>query len=407
LRYFKNKELTILYNVSDKTVRNWIAASQAGKLDLKLVKDKSRVYIADSTANNYLLEILADKGKKYRNSQIHKILKPRSEFYTLFNKTHVIDIANALDNHHQLPWDYSYFGPAAAYWNQYLNELYSAGKPNIITNTLETLDFAYNYLETYLARFKNVNVINVCVGNNVTVRQIAQRLNDAGKLRRLVALDISPAVLEIAEENARDWYNGSIHLEKHLFDIRKQSFAHILEDDTFNEDASQTVNLVFFIAGVLHTFQDSAQILTMIRNSLNKNDLLLTSIKRSTDTTHRFFDFNVKADQSILGERRRMLLSLLNIEESFYEPEQGHNHETNSAYIRIRLKVDITLNFEVSTFKKSVELRKGDVLTLWTAKRYTDLELLQLFNDVGMNSVLTTHSLDNQLLLHISKIDNH
>jgi hypothetical protein len=48
LKYFRNSELTRLYNVSDKAVRNWIASAQEGKAMLKLHSDGNKVFISDT-----------------------------------------------------------------------------------------------------------------------------------------------------------------------------------------------------------------------------------------------------------------------------------------------------------------------------------------------------------------------
>jgi hypothetical protein len=405
LKYFKNKELTTLYNVSDKTVRNWIAASQEGKLGLKLIEEKGRTYIADSVANNYLLEQMAVSGKKYRNSRNHKTIEPTAEFYRLFDSKQVIDIANSLDNYHELSWHYSYFGIAAPYWNQYLHELYDAGKPNLITNTIETLDLSVPYIDAIIADYKYVNVVNVCIGSNLTVKKVITRMQEQNKLKRFIAIDISPGILDAAEIDTNTWYEGSVKMEKHVLDIRSQNFNNILAEDSFGVDASQTINLVFFIAGPLHNFKDPRHVLRMLNNSIGKNDLLFTSVKRNTVETKRFFDFNIKSDRSMLGMRRKMLLDLLNIDKSFYEVEQSVDVEENVSFVRVRLRVSLSILFEKDKFKNTVELQKGDTLTLWRGWKYTDAELVELFSSTDFIPIQVIHSLDGQLTMQISKIN--
>jgi L-histidine N-alpha-methyltransferase len=402
LRHFTNKELTRLYGVSDKTIRNWIAASLSGDLDLKLIEHGKRSYIADSTANNYLLEKLAQRGRKYRNSTNHKVVQPSDEFKELFAPEHIIDIANTLDNHHELSWSHSYFGRAGVYWNQYLNELYDAGKPNMITNSIETLDLSQALIDAHIAKYKKVNIVNVAVGNNNVLRKLVANLHERKKLDRFIAIDISPTILDIAEKNCQEWFNGAIALEKHLLDIRHHTFYDVL-----SRTDADTTNLIFFTAGPLHNFKDPRHLLRNFHNSMSRHDLLFTAIKRNTNQTKRFFDFNIKSDGSLLGVRRKMLLDLLNIDEKFYEVEQVLLHDSisaNSGTIQVRLKVDLTINFETSEFKKTVELHKGETILLWFAKRYDDVSLIELFEDSGLSVVQVLHSLDRQLTMQISRM---
>ena len=65
MKYFKNTELAKLYNVSEKSVRNWIEATKKGKLQLQLYEGGSKAYIANTTKNTLMLEDLVEKGKKY------------------------------------------------------------------------------------------------------------------------------------------------------------------------------------------------------------------------------------------------------------------------------------------------------------------------------------------------------
>ena len=69
LKYFKNTELAKIYNVSEKSVRNWIQAARSGKLDLQLYEHNGRLAIANITKNTETIKKLAENGKKYKNSR--------------------------------------------------------------------------------------------------------------------------------------------------------------------------------------------------------------------------------------------------------------------------------------------------------------------------------------------------
>jgi uncharacterized SAM-dependent methyltransferase len=385
-------------------VRNWIAASGNGKLGLKLYEEDGKTYIADSVANNYLLTQLAATGKKYRNNRTHKILRPSQKFYDLYTPRQTIEIANLLDKYHELSWHYSYFGDAAQYWDKYLHELYDAGKGNLLTNTVETLRLNFAYIDAIIESYEYVNVVNICIGNNLAVREVLDHIQKSGKLKRFIMADISPDVLDVSERNIKKWFKGTLAAEKHLIDIRHDTFGHILAQDSFGVDSSKTANLIFFVAGPIVNFRDIDHTLKTLHDSMGKTDFLFISHKRDTDQSRGFFDFNIKSDATLLSFRHKMLPSLLNIEESFYEAEQAYDEDKKLRYIQIRLKVGLSLEFEVEKFKKTVELQKGDTIRLWWSQQYSDQESVHQLDHAGYSVLQTTQSVDRELFLTISKV---
>lgn len=405
MKYYKNSELTLRYNISDKTVRNWIDASRRGKLGLKLYSQDGKAYIADSIENNFLLTQLSTTGKKYRNNRNHKNLRPSKKFYELFTKAQVVEIINTLEKDHKFSWHYSYFGEGAEYWDKYLKELYGAGSGNLITNTIEALELNFSYLDAIIKPYKHVNIVNVCLGNNIAIRSTLEHVHKSGKLKRFIGADISPSVLEVSERNIQKWFKGTISMEKHLMDIRYDRFHQILAEDSYGDDASETLNLVFFIAGPIANFQDPGLLLKTLRESMNKNDLLFITDKRDTEASHGFFDFNIKSDAALLSFRHRMLPELLGIEESFYDAEQAFDEYTHDRYVQIRLKVAVSIEFALEKYKKTIELQRGDVLRVWTARDVPDQESILLLNEVGFSLLQASQSTDQELLLTISRVE--
>jgi hypothetical protein len=404
MKYYKNSELTLRYNISDKTVRNWIEASKQEKLGLKLYSQNNKTYIADSIENNFLLTQLAATGKKYRNNRNHKLLKPSKKFYELFSKDQAIEIINTLEKYHKFSWHHSYFGEGAEYWDKYLHELYNAGSRNLITNTIEALELNFAYLDAMIKPYKHVNIVNVCLGNNIAIRSSLDHIHKSGKLKRFIGIDISPSVLEVSDRNIQKWFKGAISMEKHVMDIRYDRFHDILAEDSYGDDASETINLIFFIAGPVANFQDPTALLKTLRESMNKNDLLFITDKRDTDAARGFFDFNIKSDAALLSFRHRMIPELLGIEESFYDAEQVFDERTNDRYVQIRLKMAVSLEFTLEKYKKTIELRRGDLLRVWTAHDAPDEESILLLNNAGFNVLLSSHSTDDELQLTISRL---
>jgi uncharacterized SAM-dependent methyltransferase len=404
MRFLKNGELIRRYGVSDKTVRNWIAASLTGKLDLKVVEDRDKHYIADTVGNDQMLKKLTVKGRKYRNGRTYKVVSPKDEFYELYSLPQIIDIANLLEKEKELSWDYSYFGEAAAYWNQYLNEMYAAGEGNLLTNTIETFKFSYPYVDAITSHYDHINVVNICIGNNLVAKDIIAHIKNQGKLNRCIALDLSPDILDVAEKNTDKWFDNEVKLEKYVVDVRYQWFGDILAHNPKVMDAGSVMNLVLFIGGPIVCFKWPEQVLHTIHDSLGANDLLFTSQKRDTNEARDFFDFNVKSDTTLTGFRRNIMAHLLSIEPNFYTLEQAFDPQLRMRYMQLRLNVSVAVKFETETFTKTVELEKGDALFLWRSWQYSDEQILGKLRESDFSVLQTIQSKDKQLLATISKV---
>lgn len=402
MKYYKYSQLVKEYNVSDRTVRNWVEASLKGKVDLKLHEAKGRYYVANSVANNAILESLADHGKKYRNSRSSKSVEPNRSFYETYSPDQVVDIINSLEKNHELPWDYTYFGNSAEYWDEYLMELHAAKNGNVITNSIETLKLNYAYLDALIEKYDHVNVVNVCVGNNIAIHDLLSRIKASGKLNRFIAADISKDMLDVAGRNIDRWFSGSVKMERCLIDIKRQSLGLITTDSNVST-GENTVNIFILAAAVIANFDSQQRVLENLNASMSKDDILITTDKRDTPQSRSFFDFNTKNDTSMIGFRRKDLLDKLGVEDSFYDVIQEFNESLRRKILRIVLKVDLTLNFEVLGKKKEVYFEKGTSIMMWFAHSPTDAEFVKTLENSGLELLMSAQSLDQELMLTISK----
>lgn len=403
MKYFKNSELTRIYNVSDKAVRNWIILATQQKISLKLYVEGSKIFVADTVNNRQLIEQLVAKGRKYRNSRSHRTLNPRPEFYKLFTVSQIVEIINNLEQDHELLWKYMYFGQGGTYWNSYLHKLFAAGRGNLLTNTIHALQMNYSYLDNILAQYKNVNVINTCVGNFLNAKDLVQHVYASGKLGRLVGVDISPTMLDISEKHVEQWFEGKLKLEKYVRDLDFEPIHDILTKDSYKNDASATINLVLFLAGPIKNFKNTDRVLQTFRNSLGKEDLLITTFKRDTLQAREFFDFNIEADKKLFNIHDTLLLHLLNIDESFFEVEQLFDPTERLRRFQVRLKIDLSIQFELGGFQKIIHLTKGDVILLVRVWHFPDDIMIRHFHNNRFKLQLIAKSMDDELMLLVTR----
>jgi len=398
MKYFKNVDLVQNYIVSDKAVRNWIVSAQEGKLDLHLHQLGNKHYIIDDLHNKAVLDGLVIRSQKYKNKRSRLELKPTKEFYTLFDRHQIIEIIEELDCRRILPMKYKYFGEGADYWNKYLHELVSAGQRNLITNTIEALGLELSHLDMVTATYPNVNIVNLCVGSCNMLKETLCHFKEQEKLRRFVAIDISESMLSFSEKNINEWFGGKLLTEKYVRDLGFERFRDILARDSFGLDAKETVNLLFLVGGPLVNFKNPQELLSTIYNSMGKNDYLTITLKRDTERTRRFFDFNLKKDESLLSLHDGLLLKLLNIEPSYYELEQSFDEKSKLRTMAAILRKDLSIAFELSNFKKKINLKKGDRLPVWWSWHHSDEDIIARLTTAGFDIQSILKSSDNQLI---------
>lgn len=405
--FYKNSELSKTYNVSLGTVRNWIEAAAEGKLDLVLHIKENRNYIANTEANLQKIEQLVLDGKKYRNKKAAKTISPSEKFYKLYRQDQILDIISNLDIYREIPFQYGYFNSGANYWDKYANRLAEEDGPNFLNATVQLLNINADYLDHILEDYKKVNVIDVGAGNALPVKNLLHHLQSRKKMGRYIALDISPSLLEIAKVNINSWFKNSIAFEGYEIDINHDRFSNILIEEIIGEDALETINLVLVLGGTLVNMRDPAGALRTIHESINKNDLMVYSIKLDSEAARRYFDFGINNKMPPLDIKSKMVLDLLNIDESLYDVEMGYDTERRERYMRIRLKVAISINFTFSLGHRTIELNKNDTVILWRYQHQTAKEAIEQVTGTGFDILQTSQTKSKEYILMVSRLKSN
>jgi uncharacterized SAM-dependent methyltransferase len=404
MKYFKNTELAKLYNISEKSVRNWIDAAEQDKLDLELYELKGKKYVADTMRNNTVIKGMVEKGRKYRNTRAFKAVTPGKQFYDLFNENQIIDIISNIDIYREIPHGYTYFGVGAEYWDEYAASLAKEDENNTLTASIEMLRFNLEGIKKLLENYDRINVVDVGIGNALPAKELLELLHEKGKLNRYIGVDISSDMLDVAERNVREWFGGKITFERYVKDINYERFADILRADTFGAGAETTANIFIFFGTTITNFREPDQVLHTIRNSMGKNDVLLTHLKLDTPKARRFFDFNLKDDKTILSQQDKFILDLMNIDNSYYDVEQFYDTNLRSRIIQARFKVAISIDFAIDGLQKTVELHKGEVILLWRAWHFNDYEIINKFDENNFTLLQATKSDNEEFLLLINRL---
>lgn len=403
--YFKHSELVDKYHVSLKTVHNWIDASKQGKLELELYEKNNRTYIANKPVNTMVLRNLSEQGKKYRNIRYQKVVKPSKRFYDIYSKRQVLDIISNLSIHREIPLKYNYFDSGASNWDNWVNQLSEEAVPNMIHNTKELVNESLDSIDSLLAGHKKVNIIDVGVGNAMPVSDLVRHINDKGVLNRYIAVDISQAMLDIAERNLKDWFGKDFKYEGYVRDFSFERFDDLLVDDLINNEDGAVLNLVLLFGSTPLNFRNPDDGLRTIYGSMSENDLIIFTCKPDTENSRRFFGGALKGDHQSLDPYTRFSLDLLNIDESLYEVETGFSEQKRMRYVRVRLKTAIVMEFEFESSVHRVAIEKGESILLLRVWHKTALETINDFEKNGFVLLRSNMTKDRERLLTISGID--
>lgn len=407
MQYFKNVDLTKLYPVSESAVRKWIEAAKGGKLDLQLFEHNGRSHIANTARNQRIIEELVERGKKYKNTRGHKVVTPKEGFYKLYSKKQILDIISNVEIYREIPSKYGYFDGGADYWDQYTKRLWSENDANTLTSTIELLNSNLDSINSLIEDFDRVNIIDLGVGNCLPIKDFLSHLiYNQAKLSRYIGIDISSEMLDIAERNIKEWFGDHVEFERYERDFSNDQFDDLIIEETLRKDNERVINIVLLLGGTIANFRSPDDVLRVVRNSMGLNDLLITSRKPDSEQARRYFDFSVGPSVPRLSNNERFVLDLLDIDESFYEVEQGYDTIKRVRYIQARLTVDLTINFDFDTGSRKLELYKGDTLLLWRAWHQTTLEIVQFLDKNGFALLQASATKDRYYLLTISKIDS-
>lgn len=405
MKYFKNTELAKIYSISEKSVRNWIQGAIEGRLELQLYDMEGKLHIANTSQNTFLIEELVRKGKKYKNSRGSKTITPKQEFYKHFSTTEIYDIISSIDIHREIPHKYSYFADGAKAWDMYARKQLAEPFPNFLKDTIELLSLSKDYLMQLFKGYDSVNVIDLGPGNALPIKNLLQLLLDNGLLQRYVAIDASSDMIDIADKNIKSWFGNRVEVERHIKDISYDKFDDLIIADTFSSDSKSSVlNLVLFLGGTIANLRDADLSLRTICNSLGKDDLLVLTRKVDTEEARRFFDFDTSPEGGKLVEQDRAILDMLGVDESLYAVEQFFDKDHLQRVIQIRLKVALSITFELDGKFRVIELKKDETILLWRATHEKLSEILDKFEENGFDVLQATKSHDKQAVQVIARI---
>lgn len=403
--YFKNTELAELYGMSEATVRNWVKSAIEGRLKLRIVEHNGRNYVAKDISNMPTIEELVRQNRKYRNTLASRTVRASNRLFETFNDAQVYDIIRNLELHHEVPVQYSYFGPGAGEWDEYIKRQARVDTPSMFSRTVELLADNESYIDKLLHEYKKVNIVDIGVGNAMPVKALLSRLLEQGKLARYIGIDFSPGMLELARGNIESWFEGRVEFVGRQLDIAHERFSDVFPDEYLQDE--EAVNLVLFLGATPNNLREPRDAFRTICESMRPHDFLIYTDKlEPEDAPPEWYEHGAnKYGKSEVMSLLKHVYDMLNIDESLYDIEVGIDRIMGQRYARTRFKVALTVEFMMNGIaKKRLYFEKGEIVTLWRCWQTTTRSLASLLDSTGFYVLHTSQSQDHNYILAIAEV---
>ncbi len=404
MKYYRNTELARLYHVSEKSVRNWIEATEQKRLNLQLYIENGKPFVANTPQNGLIIEQLVEKGRKYKNSRGFKVISPIPKFYETYSAKQILDIISNLTIHKEIPLQYSYVDGGADYWDKYAERLMHEEAPNVLTSTIDLLDARLHDLSKIIGSDKQVNIIDLGPGNGKPIQHLLNHFLNTDQLKRYIAIDISKEMLQITENHTKELFGDRVNFEGYVRDFSKEHFDDLFAEDYAGDDDNIPINLVVLLSGTICNFRSPSQALKAINSSLGINDLFLYTTKLDTPNSRRYFDLGIESTPRPADFLFKLALDLLNIDESLYEIDQFFDETKRARFISMRPTVDLAIEFKLAHGTRRVTLHKNEPILLWRYWHYDTLGVINEFDATDFDLIHATKTNDQEYLLSISRI---
>lgn len=329
---------------------------------------------------------------------IRRTAKPSSEFYSIFSEEEILGIIHALEVRREIPLKYSYKGRGAKIWDSfYLKYVLTRWYR---TSNLESdlLRKNFEYVNSILQNYKNLNIIDVGAGNSYPVKEFVGKFNKSGKINKYIALDISEELLDLSKQNFRKWF-PNIEFISHTIDIETSCFTKILLEDQANIEADDTAKIIFHLGVTIGNHQNRTGVLKNFRDSMGKNDLLVFTNETGSNSK---WDGRVRGGLKYHAEQvYAWIKNKIGISSEDCELVRKYDLKTDSIVANIKFAQDYTINFRFMKIDKNIEIYKGEEITIWRHHKYEIPELLQELERAGLQLV---HYSTDKYLSHVMVI---
>lgn len=375
--YISTKELNDKYGVSNVTVAKWLLNTSKGETGLTYDKVGKRIRVINTKENWAVLDKLGSNASVKRQKIFSSKAEVDKEFYNYFKQEEQIEIVRDLEFKRSINFKFTYKGEGSDYWDQFYQDNVESGLYQTPKRTEQVLEDYLLLITEKLRDYDEVNIVEIGPGNALPVINFVKKIYKKIKIKHYVGVDISEELLDQSIENLSNEI-PDIQYEKLIKDIEKDrlddAFVHSYRGEI------RVANLVLLLGSTILNTQEPHKILSNIKNSLSPHDIVLFNTNIDDPENNLNFKYINTPGSFVQGI---WLPRLMGIDVERCEINARFDEVTNCKAAYITLDKDYSILFKSEKFERRVNLRKKEMVYVWSYI-VTDLDrAIQMFNESG------------------------
>jgi uncharacterized SAM-dependent methyltransferase len=396
---FTNTQISLKYAVSKAAVTYWIQDAIVNKNNLQLQKNKERLQIIDNAHNTAELARLAEAGKKFRRHTAHAEIKPKPEFYEIFNDEEIVKIVRDLEVNNEINFKFSYKGNGAKLWDEFYNSGVKSGVYLTGVKEEKMINDSFDFITQRVSSNVKINIIDLGPGNSKPLKIFLLKLSELGRLNSYTAVDISPEMIEISQKNIQKWLPDLPYFS-YVCDFETANFNRILEEQKARFDF-ETVNIIFDLGGTLSNQNDPYLVLNNIARGMREGNIFVSTNRLDSNRTRAEFGF-LKIDESV--EQDFWIPKVLNFDMKEVEFANSYDEKNDCKIEYFVLDKDYTLTIRELGKDKVLNFYKGQEIVVWKHYMTSPNGLFEYYESCGLTLVGFNMSNDHRDSLMICEL---
>jgi uncharacterized SAM-dependent methyltransferase len=396
---FTNTQISLKYAVSKAAVTYWIQDAIVNKNNLQLQKNKERLQIIDNAHNTAELARLAEAGKKFRRHTAHAEIKPKPEFYEIFNDEEIVKIVRDLEVNNEINFKFSYKGNGAKLWDEFYNSGVKSGVYLTGVKEEKMINYSFDFITQRVSSNVKINIIDLGPGNSKPLKIFLLKLSELGRLNSYTAVDISPEMIEISQKNIQKWLPDLPYFS-YVCDFETANFNRILEEQKARFDF-ETVNIIFDLGGTLSNQNDPYLVLNNIARGMREGNIFVSTNGLDSNRTRAEFGF-LKIDESV--EQDFWIPKVLNFDMKEVEFANSYDEKNDCKIEYFVLDKDYTLTIRELGKDKVLNFYKGQEIVVWKHYMTSPNGLFEYYESCGLTLVGFNMSNDHRDSLMICEL---
>jgi uncharacterized SAM-dependent methyltransferase len=396
---FTNTQISLKYAVSKAAVTYWIQDAIVNKNNLQLQKNKERLQIIDNAHNIAELTRLAEAGKKFRRHTAHADIKPKPEFYEIFNDEEIVEMVRDLEVNNEINFKFSYKGNGAKLWDEFYNSGVKSGVYLTGVKEEKMINDSFDFITQRVSSNVKINIIDLGPGNSKPLKIFLLKLSELGRLNSYTAVDISPEMIEISQKNIQKWLPDLPYFS-YVCDFETANFNRILEEQKARFDF-ETVNIIFDLGGTLSNQNDPYLVLNNIARGMREGNIFVSTNGLDSNRTRAEFGF-LKIDESV--EQDFWIPKVLNFDMKEVEFANSYDEKNDCKIEYFVLDKDYTLTIRELGKDKVLNFYKGQEIVVWKHYMTSPNGLFEYYESCGLTLVGFNMSNDHRDSLMICEL---